>query len=136
MALRYPGERELKRDGVDEGAGRGFDLADLSAEATRLIATPDTATTVVEWFARELANLGWAHTGDGWLSRGVGESFLCRVDWDRGRSRVAEVITDRRGQELQLSFEREWFAGVPTDWSVLTLSYTVAPLDDAAPLLP
>jgi len=80
MALRYPGEVELRRDGADEGEGRGFDLADLSAGAERTFAASDDAPTIVAWFVNQLIPLGWADEGDGWLSREEGQSFLARVE--------------------------------------------------------
>ncbi len=67
MLLRYPGEVELERRGIDEGAGRGFDNIDLSAAATRVIAAADSAPEIVDWFVRELTGLGWTQSGGGWV---------------------------------------------------------------------
>ena len=126
MLLRYPGEVELERRGIDEGAGRGFDNIDLSAAATRVIAAADSAPEIVDWFVRELTGLGWTHSGGGWLVRDQDESLLVRVDRDCGKSTVARMIAEPRGREIQLSAERAWYAGAPPDWSVLTLSYLIA----------
>ncbi len=126
MALRCPGEIELKREGSDEGEGRGFDLADPSAGAERNITADQPAGEIVSWFASELIKLGWTDDGEGWFTRDDGESFLARVDRDQGRSRVAAAITDERYAQMQDQFERfVFYAGAPEGWSVVTLSYTV-----------
>jgi hypothetical protein len=127
MSMRYPGEIELRRDGADEGEGRGFDNVDLSAGADRTIATPDAAATVVSWFAERLTALGWRDDGNGFLRRDEGETFLARIDRDRGVSRVGSAITDAAGRRLQEDLEKQFYAGVPRRWSVLTLSLIVAP---------
>ena len=126
MALRYPGEIELRRDGSNEGDGRGFDNMDPSAEAWRTIASADSATLVAAWFEHQLLALGWAAKGRGWFGRAEIESFRVRVDRDHGVSRVASTITDPKNQRIQDEFERWWYAGAPAGWSVLTLSYLVA----------
>jgi hypothetical protein len=127
MDLRYPKEIELGRDGADEGEGRGFDNMDLSAAAERSIATSDAAAMVVPWFAEHLIALGWRDDGDGWFRRDEGETFLARIDRDRGVSRVGSLISDPVSRRIQEDFERAFYAGAPRSWSVLTLSLIVAP---------
>jgi hypothetical protein len=126
IGLRYPTEIELRRDGADEGEGRGFDNIDLSAAAERSIATPDAAATVVSWFAEQLIALGWRDDGDGWFRRDEGETFLARIDRDRGVSRIGSLISDRGARRIQQSFEKAFY-GAPRRWSVVTLSLIVAP---------
>jgi hypothetical protein len=128
MSLRYVGEIELFRSGVDEGVGRGFDNADLSADASRTIAVDARAGEVVSWFSAQLRTLGWEHRpgwGEEWLFRDGVESFLVRTEWDLGRSRVAADITGP-GRELTEALERERFFGAPEGWSVLQVGYLVA----------
>jgi len=130
MGLRYPAEVEVRRDGANEGEGRGFDNIDLSAAAERWIATSDAAATAVAWFAEQLIARGWKDGGDGWFGRDEGESFLVRIDRDRGLSRVGSEISDSHHRRIQQDFEAVFYAGAPPGWSVVTLSFIVAPGPD------
>ncbi|MFN8025899.1 MAG: hypothetical protein U0W40_05930 [Acidimicrobiia bacterium] len=131
MRLRYPGEVEVSREGTDEGQGRGFDLADLSAGADRTIAAPDPAMAIVTWFAGELTRLDWTDESDGWLRRDPGEVFFARVERDRGTSRVGSMLENAEARRIQEEFEDALYQGVPGTWSIVTLFYTVAPDPDA-----
>jgi hypothetical protein len=126
MALRYPMEIEVRRDGADEGEGRGFDNMDLSAAAERSIATSDAAALVMSWFAAQLIALGWRDDGHGWFRRDEGETFVARIDRDR-RGCLALVERWRRMQE---NFEVALYPGAPRSWSVVTVSLIVAPGSD------
>jgi len=128
MGFRYPAEIELRRNGTDEGEGRGFDNMDLSAAAERTISASDAAATVVSWFVDALTFLGWTDQGDGWLRRDEGESFFARIERDRGSSRIGSLLTDSDARRMQEEFEEAFYAGAPRGWSVVTLFYTVAPL--------
>ena len=130
IGLRYPAETELLRDGADEGEGRGFDNMDLSAAAERSIATSDAAATVVSWFAEQLIALGWRDDGHGWFRREGGETFMARIDRDRGVSRVASLISDPVARRIRDDFEEAFYAGAPVSWSVVTLFLIVAPGSD------
>jgi hypothetical protein len=125
MRLRYPGAVELLRDGADEGQGRGFDDMDLSAAAERTIATPDPAPAVVSWFAERLVALGWRDDGGGWFRRDKGETFLARIDRDRGVSRIGSAIADPVARRIQEDFEERFYSGASLRWSVVTLSLLV-----------
>jgi hypothetical protein len=88
---------------------------------------PDAAAAVVSWFAEQLTALGWRDDGNGCLRRDEGETFLARIDCDRGVSRVGSAITDAAGRRIREDLEKQLYAGVPRRWSVLTLSLMVAP---------
>jgi hypothetical protein len=62
MALRHPGELEISRFGVDEGAGRAFDNADPSASAERDIWVTGDIDEFLEWYEQRLGGLGWHRT--------------------------------------------------------------------------
>lgn len=124
MALRYPGEIELLREGTDEGAGRGFDNADPSAGVSRTIAVTDSGVPVVAWFVDQVTALGWTIRGEGWLSRNENEHFSIRVDWDRGRSRVGAAILSEPNRRIQEEFEKSLFGEAADGKTVVTLSYT------------
>jgi hypothetical protein len=88
---------------------------------------PDAAATVVSWFAERLTALGWRDDGNGSLRRDEGETFLARIDRDRGVSRVGSAIRDAAGRRIQEDLEKQLYAGVPRRWSVLTLFLILAP---------
>jgi len=126
MLLRYPDEIEVRREGTDEGEGRGFDGIDLSAAAARTLAAPDDAATVVSWFVEQLVSLGWTDQRDGSAGRDEGESFFARVARNRGTSSIASRLP-AHDREIQEGFENSFYQGAPSGWSVVTLIYTVAP---------
>lgn len=59
MALRHSREAEISRYGADEGAGRAFDLADMSASAEREIWVTGNIREVLDWYEQQLIALGW-----------------------------------------------------------------------------
>lgn len=126
MQLRYPFETELHRDGFDEGVGHGFDDLDTSPLASRSIATPDSATSVLDWFVDALGALGWTHEGDGRLQGNRREWIFIRVERDRGLSGVAAMIQDATARSLQEEFEREYYRSALAAWSVVTIFYGVS----------
>jgi hypothetical protein len=127
LALRFPSEIEIRRGGTDEGKGRGFDKADPSADAWRTISAGCPAEDVTAWFRARLIELGWNEDKPGWFTRGRFETFVVRPDIDLGVSRVGSAIADVNNRKIQEDFERRYYAGAPQGWSVVTLSYIVAP---------
>jgi hypothetical protein len=125
MQLRYVAERELRREGFDEGQGHGFDHMDTSPVASRTIASTDAASEVVDWFFDRLSDLGWTDRGEGSLHRGD-EWILLRVERDRGVSRVASMIQDEQGRAMQDSFERAYYSDAAEGSTVVTIFYSVA----------
>lgn len=126
MRLRYVAERELRREGFDQGQGHGFDDMDTSALAARTIASTDAASEVVNWFVDRLSGLGWVDRGEGQLARDPDEWILLRVERDSGVSRVASMIQHERASAMQDSFERAYYSEAPEESTVVTIFYGIA----------
>jgi hypothetical protein len=59
MALRSPGEVEVKRRGANEGDGIGFDGLDPSALAERMFEARGDLNAMLAWYDEQLRALGW-----------------------------------------------------------------------------